>query len=194
MAREAAAAPPGFSTADSAAEGSPDDNNENAESGPSVAPAVVAGLLGTEADDHAVAVACRLAAAVGNATVHLAYVLVVPRHVPLLSALGPEEEEARAALERLTAGARAVRGVSAVVPRLERTRDPAARLAEVAKMARATSLVIGLPADPPDDLKDVASALLIRAACEVVIDRLRPPQHALTAVTVAPVAGNKKAR
>ena len=149
--------------------------------------AVVAGLLGTSADPHAVAAACRLARSSGGgnlatpAIVHLAYLLVVPRHVPLLSALGEEEATARQTLESLEAGVRAAR--LAVVPRVERTRDAAARLIEVAAEVRAGAIALALPPDASEELNALAEATLGRArsGCDVVILCLPPSSAAAPA-------------
>ncbi len=136
---------------------------------------VVAGLLGTEADPHAVAVACRLGQPL-TSRVYLTYVLVVPRNMPLLSALGPEEEKAQSTLERLDGAVRLAR--LQPVPRVERTRDPATRLIEVAGETRAESIVLALPPGCPEDLVALAQALLARAPCDVVINRLSAPETA----------------
>lgn len=130
---------------------------------------VVAGLLGTSADPHAVAVACRLAQNHGSA-VHLAYLLVVPRHMPLLSALGEEEARARQTLDSLEGGVRAA-GLTPV-PRVERTRDPASRLVEVAAETNAEAITLALPPAPDGDLLAIADATLARARCDVLVNRL----------------------
>lgn len=130
---------------------------------------VVAGLLGTSADPHAVAVACRLAKEHSSA-VHLAYLLVVPRHMPLLSALGEEEARARQTLDGLESGVRAAGLVP--VPRVERTRDPASRLMEVAAETNAEAITLALPPAPDADLLAIADATLTRALCHVLVNRL----------------------
>jgi len=130
---------------------------------------IVAGLLGTDADPHAVAVACRLAKNHG-ATVHLAYLLVVPRHMPLLSALGEEETRARQTLDSLESGVRAAGLVP--VARVERTRDPASRLLEVAAETNAEAITLALPPAPDADLLAITDATLARARCDVLVNRL----------------------
>jgi nucleotide-binding universal stress UspA family protein len=144
----------------------------------------VVGLLGTDADPHAVAVACRLGQPLVS-RVYLTYLLVVPRNMPLLSALGPEEERAQSALERLDGAVRSAR--LQPIPRVERTRDPATRLIEVAGEARAEAIVLALPPECPEDLTAVAEALLGRAPCDVVINRLSLPEAALTSAPRAPL-------
>lgn len=136
---------------------------------------IVVGLLGNEADVHAVMVACRLGRAM-QSTVHLAYLLVVPRNKPLLSPMGDEEEEARRALSGLE-GAVRKKGLQAV-PRIERTRDPAARLIEVASEVHSETIVLSLPGDCPEEQTTVAETLLARGPCDVVIDRLPRPAAA----------------
>ncbi len=144
--------------------------------------AVAAGLLGTEADSHAVAMACRLAYSM-QATVYLIYLLVVPRNKPLLAALGDQEEAARGALERLEAAVRTARLRPA--PRVERTRDPAGRLVAVASEVRADAITLALPPGSSEELNALAEAVLARADCDVVINRLPAPQSG--AVPAAPV-------
>lgn len=138
---------------------------------------VVAGLLGTSADPHAVAVACRLAQNHGS-VVHLAYLLVVPRHMPLLSALGEEETRARQTLDSLEGGVRAAGLIP--VSRVERTRDPASRLVEVAAETNAEAITLALPPAPDGDLLAVTDATLARARCDVLVNRL-PGATALAA-------------
>lgn len=149
---------------------------------------VVAGLLGTPADPHAVAIAGQVARASG-ASVYLVYLLVVPRHVPLLSALGEEEAAARQVLDSLENAARA-QGLS-VVPRVERTRDPAGRLVEVAAELGAEAITLALPPDPDPDLIAVAKETLARARCDVLVDRLAPGQLIAAAGATAMAAGKK---
>ena len=136
--------------------------------------AIVVGLLGTDADAHAVEVACRL-----GDEIYLAYLLVVPRNVPLLSPLGEVETEARAMLEGLD-GAVRIRGMRPI-PRVERTRDPARRLIEVAAEVRAEALVLALPPDAEERLTGIADAVMARAGCAIVIDRLPGRQKDLRA-------------
>ena len=150
---------------------------------------IVVGLLGTGADPHAVAIGCRLGsgAAAAQRRVHLCYLLVVPRNVPLLSALGPEEEEARRVLERMEGAVRAA-GRCVPVPRVERTRSPAARLVEVASEVRAAALVLALPPEPSEELEAIAAAVLGRADRPVIVNRLPPPQAAAALPVTAPAA------
>lgn len=154
---------------------------------------IVAGLLGTNADGHAVAVACRLGQAArispdnpaAESLLYLVYLLLVPRNVPLLSAMGPEEEAARCALEELDG---AVRAGSRLRPvgRVERTRDPGKRLAEVASEVRAETVVLALPAEPTAEIDSVARSVLAQAPCDVVIHRLATPAGQAAAATVSP--------
>ena len=150
---------------------------------------VVVGLLGTEADPHAVAVACRLQQNPG-APVHLVYLLVVPRNLPLLSPLAREEEEAQRTLERLDAAVRAKRRLP--VRRVERTRDPAARLLEVSGEISAIAIVLALPPEAPEALTEIANTVLARASCDVVVNRLPSPQAATEAVPVLAAGGGAR--
>jgi nucleotide-binding universal stress UspA family protein/anti-anti-sigma regulatory factor len=158
---------------------------------------IVAGLLGTNADGHAVAVACRLAQAAGRAApegasagsevlLYLVYLLLVPRNMPLLSAMGPEEEAARGALEELDTAVRAVSRLRSV-GRVERTRDPGKRLVEVAGEVRAETVVLALPSEPTAEIDSVARSVLAQAPCDVVINRLAAPAAAAPAASVSPI-------
>jgi nucleotide-binding universal stress UspA family protein len=149
----------------------------------SAAAAVAAGLLGTEADSHAVAMACRLAHSM-QATVYLIYLLVVPRNKPLLAALGDQEEAARGALEQLETAVRTARLRPAA--RVERTRDPAGRLVAVASEVRADAITLALPPDSSEELSAIAETVLARADCDVVINRL--PALLAAALPTAPAA------
>lgn len=145
---------------------------------------IVVGLLGTDADADAVAVACRLSETVGG-RIHLAYLLVVPRNVPLFSPVGSEEESARAALERLDNAVRLAHRTP--IRRVERTRDRATRLVEVAAEARADMVVLALLPDASEDLVATAEKVLVRAPCDVVVDRL--PEKTPIAVALASAPG-----
>lgn len=165
---------------------------------------ILVGLLGSDADPHAVAVAVRLAqgaatakseAAHGksegtgsssapSARVILVHALQVPRDRPLMASLGEEEEAATAALTRLHASVRAARVET--VSRIERTRDRAARLLAVAAEVKAGTIVLALGPEASEELAQLADTVLARAACEVIVNRLPPPvaKPAATATTV----------
>lgn len=153
---------------------------------------IVAGLLGTSADPHAVSVACRLGQSASGGRVHLVYLLQVPRHMPLLSPLGSEEEAAGEALEGLNGAVRAAGLVP--VRRVERTRHRATRLVEVAQEVHAEAIVFALPADGPEELTAMAEDILARAGCSVVVNRLAFPEAVAAPVPAVSRAARQGAR
>ncbi len=154
---------------------------------------ILVALLGTDADQHAVALAVRLAQKTTSnssstdkdapsvplpdapARIVLVHALQVPRDRPLMSSLGVEEETAGEDLARLHASVRATR--IETVSRIERTRDRAVRFLAVAAEVKAGVIALALGPDAPEELMEVGDALLARATCEVIVNRL-PPQTA----------------
>ncbi|MBC8137869.1 MAG: universal stress protein [Fibrella sp.] len=143
-------------------------------------PVVIAGLLGSEADAHAVAVACRLAGSIPSDTetgepvarMHLAHVLIVPRDRSLLAPLDAEES----AVKRLTQFAFAVEDggcVADVITQIERTRDGGVCLTELAGELRATFLVLALGTNASSEDVSMARYVVERAPCEVIVNRVR---------------------
>ena len=126
--------------------------------------------------DHAEAVtalACRLAKAEGQkARLHLAYVLEIPRHLPLTAPLPDEEADAGRALQSAELGAHC-EGVTAT-PHVTRARDAGEEI-----IAQATSLGVNMivlaylpPDDPSDTLMErVTRTVLERAPCEVILNK-----------------------
>ncbi|HVK06233.1 MAG TPA: hypothetical protein VM490_22370 [Armatimonadaceae bacterium] len=147
---------------------------------------IVVALLGTPADEHAVALACRLAvanrpeenrdpgAAAGAPPraprIHLAYPLQVPRDRPLLSPLAEEEASAVRTLKRFEEYVRRQRLVP--LARLERTRDTAGRLVRLARDLRAAYVVLSVIREPAPELQDVIERIVAAAPCEVLVNRL----------------------
>ncbi|MBC7807860.1 MAG: hypothetical protein H7145_17135 [Akkermansiaceae bacterium] len=142
-------------------------------------PVVIAGLLGSDADAHAVAVACRLAGTIPSDTesgepvarLHLAQVLIVPRDRSLLAPLDAEE----AAVKRLTQFAFAVEDggcVASVITQIERTRDGGVCLTDLASELRAAFLVIALGTNASSEDVNMARYVVERAPCEVIVNRV----------------------
>jgi len=135
-------------------------------------------LLRADNPEAASALACRLAKGEGGqaARLHLAYVLEVPRHLPLTAPLPEEEAEASRALEAAAAQARCD-GVTAE-PLVTRARDAGEEIVHQAEMLSASLIVLAyLPSDDPGDtqMSRVSRTVLDRAPCEVVLNK--QPAH-----------------
>jgi len=135
-------------------------------------------LLRPDDPQAASALACRLAKAdsTANATaksrLHLAYVLEVPRHLPLTAPLPEEESEAARTLETAVSAARA-EGVTAE-PQVTRARDAGEEIVHQAQILGASLIVLTyLPSDDPSDtlMERVTRTVLERAPCEVVLNK-----------------------
>jgi len=161
-------------------------------------PIVLVGLLGTAADEHAVAVACRLAASVwptqssGEATarVYMAYVLTVPRDRSLLAPVGEEEETGVKRLKQFAAAAKATGYVASVVTQVERTRDGGIRLTDLANDLRATFVVLALGANASAEEIALARYVVEKAPCEVIVNRV--PLSDLRSSADAGINGKEK--
>ncbi len=130
-------------------------------------------LLSADRPEFATALACLLAkGSRDKARLHLAYVLEVPRHLPLAAPL-PEEETAAA--QALAAAEKAIRreGLT-VTPHVRRTRDAGEDIVQHAEELEVGMIVLAyLPAeDPADDLMTRAvRTVLDRSPCEVVLNK-----------------------
>ncbi len=123
---------------------------------------------------HAVELACRMSAAMG-ARLHVVYLLEVARYLPLGTPL--IEEEARAK-ETITAAIRSMRQLNVPVSHfLERVRDADDGVFQAIKSHRAKSVVLGAftPSEADERFYTIATHLLRRAPCEVIIGRLAAP-------------------
>lgn len=143
-------------------------------------PVVIAGLLGSDADEHAVAVACRLAGTIPSdvetgesvARMHLARIVIVPRDRSLAAPVEAEETT----VKRLTQFAFAVEEggcVATVVTQIERTRDGGIRLAEIANELRAQFLVLALGTNASSEDVSMVRYAVERAPCEVIVNRVQ---------------------
>ena len=132
-------------------------------------------LLGGDHSAAVTALACRLASAEGDgrkARLHLAYMLEVPRHLPLAAPLPEEEAAAAQALETAIHSARC-EGVNAE-PRVARARDIGEEIIVQAEALSASLIVLGyLPSSDPADtrLARITRTVLDRAPCEVILNK-----------------------
>ena len=132
-------------------------------------------LLSGDNPAAATALACRLASAEGDSRkvrLHLAYVLEVPRHLPLTAPLPEEEAAAAKALEVAVSSARC-EGVNAD-PLVTRARDIGEEIVTQATALSASLIVLGYsPTDDPADTKlaRVTRLVLERAPCEVILNK-----------------------
>jgi len=125
--------------------------------------------------DRGVELACRLGAE-QNAEIVLAYILEVPRTLPLGAELPREEKKAKEALARAESIVK-LRGLPAVC-KIERSREAAEEIIRAAKEYDVDIIVMGVrPRLNPAQmvLGRTTETLLRRAPCEVIIDR--PPQE-----------------
>lgn len=132
------------------------------------------GLLGTEADQEAVALAARLQerSAAQRPRLLLVFPLTVPRDRPLLSALDKStEEQVRLTLTRFEGSLRE-RGILPVL-RAERTRDRARRLIEVAVETRAARIILGIEDDPDEEIARIVEVVWTKSPTPVLIHQVR---------------------
>ena len=136
--------------------------------------AILVPLLRTDRPEAAGALARRLARAEPGqkSRLHLAYVLEVPRHLPLTAPL--PEEEADAA-RTLSAAAAAAQGEGITAEQMvTRARDAGEEIVNQAEVLSASLIVLTyLPSDDPSDtfMSRVSRTVLDRAPCEVVLNK-----------------------
>ncbi len=132
-------------------------------------------LLSGDNPAAATELACRLAAADGEgrkARLHIAYMLEVPRHLPLTAPLPEEEAAAALALDTAVKSARC-EGIIAE-PRVTRARDMGEEIVSQAATLGASLIVLGyLPSEDPAEtrLAKVVRLVLDRAPCEVILNK-----------------------
>ena len=127
--------------------------------------------------ERGVELACRLGAE-QTAEIVLAYVLEVPRTLPLGAEMPREEEKAQEALARAESIVK-LRGLTAIC-KLERAREAAEEIIRAAKEYDVDMIVMGVrPRINPAHavLGRTPDILLRRAPCEVIIDRPQPEQN-----------------
>ncbi|MBC8140676.1 MAG: hypothetical protein H7Y38_04465, partial [Armatimonadetes bacterium] len=145
---------------------------------------VLVGVFGMATDEHAVAVACRLAGSVAAdpatgepvATMHLTHMLTVPRDRELD---GRDHALLETATKRLHQFARAVQEnacVASITVQVERTRDPGSRLTDLSYDLGATFLVLAFGANASAEDVELARYVVEHAPCEVIANRVPTAQ------------------
>ena len=131
-------------------------------------------LLRPDDPQAASGLACRLARAdaAHKSRLHLAYVLEVPRHLPLAAPLPEEEAAAARTLDAAAACARS-QGVT-VELHVTRARDAGEEIVQQAASLGASLIVLTyLPSGDPSDtlMERVTRTIIDRAPCEVVLNK-----------------------
>ena len=133
-------------------------------------------LLSADSPETTATLACRLARPEGQAAnLHLAYILEVPRHLPLNAPLPAEEATAGSVLDAAEAWVRG-QGLTPV-PHVRRTRDAGEEIVHQAEELGANIIVLAYTPDPDSDSEDnimrrVLRTVLDRAPCEVVLNKV----------------------
>ena len=154
-------------------------NGTRADGGANTPQNILVPLLRPEHTEAASSLACRLAKAASageggaqKSRLHLAYILEVPRHLPLTAPLPEEEALASKALAAATDAARC-EGVTAN-PIVTRTRDAGEEIVTQAAALEASLIVLAYQKsdDPADTLMQRVSRTVIdRAPCEVILNK-----------------------
>ena len=155
-------------------------NGTRANGGANTPQNILVPLLRPEHTETASALACRLAKAASGAEnggtqksrLHLAYILEVPRHLPLTAPLPEEEALASKALAAATDAARC-EGITAN-PIVTRTRDAGEEIVTQAAALEASLIVLAYQNsdDPADTLMQRVSRTVIdHAPCEVILNK-----------------------
>ncbi len=152
-------------------------NGTRANGGANTPQNILVPLLRPDHTEAASALACRLAKAASGvrtqkSRLHLAYILEVPRHLPLTAPLPEEEARASQALAAATDAARC-EGVTAN-PIVTRTRDAGEEIVAQAAALEASLIVLAYQNsdDPADTLMQRVSRTVIdRAPCEVILNK-----------------------
>jgi hypothetical protein len=129
-------------------------------------------LLSADAPAQAATLACRLAEAEGHeARLHLAYVLEVPRHLPLTAPLPEEESQARGILKSAEETVR--RHQLTPVSHVLRARDVGEEIIHQADILGANMIVLAYEPsfDPDDPILQIFKTVMDRAPCEVVLHK-----------------------
>ncbi|MBV9850033.1 MAG: universal stress protein [Armatimonadetes bacterium] len=134
---------------------------------------VLVPLLRADSPEIAATLACRLAKPEGqDANLHLAYILEVPRHLPLNAPLPEEEATAGGVLD---AAEKWVRGQGLTpVPHVRRARDAGEEIVHQAEELGVNIIVLAYAptTDPDDPMPRILRTLLSRAPCEVVLNKV----------------------
>lgn len=121
------------------------------------------------ASEHATTTACRLGKE-SRADIHLAYILTVPRTMPLNAPLPEDEARAGEVLDACEAivkkyGLRPFRHIL-------RARDRNEAVLSAVDELKIKTLILSRPPTPDGALEDASEAVLRRAPCEVIIDQM----------------------
>ena len=128
--------------------------------------------VGTPHSERGVELACRLGEE-QKAEIILVYVLEVPRTIPLGTPLPETEAKAQESLSRAEAIVK-LHGLSAI-PHIERAREAVEGIIRVAKDYEVDLIVLGIRprvSAAEDVLGRTSDALLRRAPCEVIVNKL----------------------
>ena len=131
-------------------------------------------LLNSDDPQAASALACRLAKAdpTQKSRLHLAYVLEVPRHLPLTAPLPEEEADAARTLDMAATAVRC-EGILAEM-QVTRARDAGEEIVHQAASLSASLIVLAyLPSGDPSNtlMERVTRTVLDHAPCEVVLNK-----------------------
>jgi len=131
-------------------------------------------LLRADTPETSTMLACRLAkAGEQKARLHLAYILEVPRHLPLSSPL--PEEEAVAAEALVAAQSWVQREGLLAVPHVLRARDAGEEIVHQAGILASNMIVLSRcpsSADADEFMTRVMRTVIDRAPCEVILNKL----------------------
>jgi nucleotide-binding universal stress UspA family protein/anti-anti-sigma regulatory factor len=130
-------------------------------------------LLRGDDPTSATTLACRLAKPEGAAArLHLAYILEVPRHLPLTAPLPDEEAEAGRILDAAEAAIR--RQSLTPVPHVRRARDTGEEIVHQAEELGINMIILAYAptGDPADPMLATLRTVLDRAPCEVVLNKV----------------------
>ena len=130
-------------------------------------------LLRADNPETTATLACRLAKPEGQAAhLHLAYILEVPRHLPLNAPLPEEEATAGRTLDAAEAWVRQ-QGLTPV-PHVRRARDAGEEIVHQAEELSVNIIVLAYTpsADPDDPMHRILRTVLDRAPCEVVLNKI----------------------
>ncbi len=129
--------------------------------------------------EYALTIASRLSRETGS-SIHLVYLLIVPRHLPPGAPLGDAETAAHELLARADQVAKrlSIRSVA----HIERVRDEEEGLLQLLRTYKAKHVVLGAFADRLDDelFHNMVDVLLHRAPCGVLIGRKALPPDETT--------------
>lgn len=134
--------------------------------------AVLMHVSGTEDELHAIRLWRNIALS-RDAEIHLAYLIEIPRALPIGSPLTEEENRAIAAIDACERIVKEKHKRAAVVRHIERVRDWSEGILQMARDLNVESLMLTLPLDP-EPTKDPTHNIrkvFVKADCEVLLYR-----------------------